>query len=385
MKRILFVDDEVNILSGIRRNLRRHFDVFTAEGGEAGLEMIETEGPFAVVVSDYRMPGMDGVQFLAKVRETSPQSVRMMLTGQAEMNAVIGAINSSKIFRFLPKPISRDELIAALDDALEQYRLVTAEKQLLEQTLSSSVKALVDLLGMVNPVAFSRAARIKRCVAWLVGRLQPPDPWEFELAGLLSQVGCATIPAETLQKVFAGQEVSEDEAEMVAHHPRTSYFLLREIPRLERVAAMIACQNDPSNLVEPYTEDEAVRLGAGLIRVAARFDDLVSRGLTPKLAIAELAGADPPFPEEHLALLREYDASEEQSMTVRAVNLRDLAPGMVLDEDVLAVNGVVVISRGQEVTGALIMRLKNFDKGMGIKQPFRVRVPCFTSVTPGEE
>ncbi|HHN74817.1 MAG TPA: response regulator, partial [Acidobacteria bacterium] len=186
MERVLFVDDEANILSGIRRNLRRRYEVFTAEGGQAGLEALEREGPFAVVVSDYRMPGMDGVEFLARVRAQSPHSVRMMLTGQAEMSAVIGAINSSKIFRFLPKPISRDELIGALDDALEQYRLITAEKQLLEQTLSSSVKALVDLLGMVNPVAFSRAARVKRCVAWLVGRLEPPNPWEFELAGLLS-------------------------------------------------------------------------------------------------------------------------------------------------------------------------------------------------------
>ncbi|HHN75046.1 MAG TPA: hypothetical protein ENK10_07440, partial [Acidobacteria bacterium] len=191
--------------------------------------------------------------------------------------------------------------------------------------------------------------------------------------------------AETLEKVFAGQQVSEDEAEMVAHHPHTSYCLLREIPRLERVAAMIARQNDPDDPSGPLADDEEVRLGAQLIRLATHFDDLVSRGASPRQAITELGRADPPFAPEHLRLLEAYDADEERSMTVRAVSLRDIAPGMVLDEDVLASNGVVVISRGQEVTGALVMRLKNFDKGMGIRQPFRVRVPCFAPVAVREE
>lgn len=376
MERILFVDDEVNLLDGMRRVLRRNYDVATADGGAAGLEVIERDGPFAVVVSDYRMPGMNGVEFLERVREISPDTVRMMLTGQADMAGVVGAINRSKVFRYLNKPLMRQDLLEALDDALAQYRLVIAERQLLEETLRGSIQALVDLLGMVNPVAFSRAARIERCVAHLVSGLTPPDPWEFEIAGMLSQVGCATLPPETLQKVLAGQPVSDAEREMFTHHPRAGASLLQGIPRLERVAEMIRRQRPGEDAGEPGGSDSRVELGAELIRLASAFDELAGQGLSKRDIRARLRSWDPPFDEVHLDLLEQFHEEEVTGASVKAVSLRELAPGMIFDQEVAADNGVILVSPGQEVTRPLILRLLNFDKGIGIQQPIRVRVPA---------
>ncbi len=129
-KRILFVDDEVNVLYAYKRNLRRYFDVSTASNAIEAIEIIKKEAPFASIISDFRMPEMDGIEFLHKVKEISPDTVRIMLTGFADLQIVIDAINEGNIFRFLTKPIQTDKLISSLNDALELHRIVTAEKEL---------------------------------------------------------------------------------------------------------------------------------------------------------------------------------------------------------------------------------------------------------------
>ncbi|MFH1417727.1 MAG: response regulator, partial [Planctomycetota bacterium] len=134
-KKILCVDDDPNILNAYRRGLRRLFEIETAEGGAEGLEAIASQGPFAVVVSDMRMPGMDGIQFLTAVKKRAPESVRIMLTGNADQQTAMDAVNEGSIFRFLTKPCPPEHLAKALTAGIEQYRLITAEKELLGKTL----------------------------------------------------------------------------------------------------------------------------------------------------------------------------------------------------------------------------------------------------------
>ncbi len=129
-RRILFVDDELNILYAYKRNLRSYFEVETASNGKDAIDKIMTQEPFAVVISDYRMPEMDGIELLHKVREISPDTVRIILTGYADLQTAIDAINEGNIYRFLTKPIPNDKLVAALNDSIELNRLVTTEKEL---------------------------------------------------------------------------------------------------------------------------------------------------------------------------------------------------------------------------------------------------------------
>ena len=151
-QRVLLVDDEQNVLDGFRRNLRK-FDITTAIGPLEGLQEVETNGPFAVVVSDLQMPQMDGIEFLTKVEAMVPKTVRIMLTGQADMSVSIAAVNEGHVFRFLNKPCPPELLAATLNDAIEQYRLVEAERQLLEETLRGAVEVLTDVLGLVQALA----------------------------------------------------------------------------------------------------------------------------------------------------------------------------------------------------------------------------------------
>ena len=164
IEKILFVDDDSSVLATCKRNLRKHFHVETALGGQQGLEAIDNHGPFAVIISDLRMPGIDGIEFLASAREQSPDSVFMMFTGYADVQTAFEAVNEGTVFRFLIKPCPLETLVKALKAGIAQYRLVTAERELLEKTVKGSIEVLTEVLGMVNPVAFSRATRIKHYV-----------------------------------------------------------------------------------------------------------------------------------------------------------------------------------------------------------------------------
>jgi DNA-binding NtrC family response regulator len=141
------VDDEPNVLAAFRRQLRTCFDIETAEGPELGLQTLRENGPFAVVLSDPRMPGMNGPQFLAAVKQLVPDTVRMMLTGQAGLNDAVAAANEGNIFRFLTKPCPQEVLFKALEAALEQYRQVMAERELLEKTLHGVNNVLTEILS----------------------------------------------------------------------------------------------------------------------------------------------------------------------------------------------------------------------------------------------
>jgi DNA-binding NarL/FixJ family response regulator len=131
--KILFVDDEPLVLDGYKRMLRGKFEVDTAIGGDKGLDAIQINGPYGVVISDMRMPGMNGAEFLALVRQKAPETVRMLLTGYTDLDAAIDAVNEGNIFRYLSKPCEQEMLVKAINLGLAQYRSVTSEKMLLKK------------------------------------------------------------------------------------------------------------------------------------------------------------------------------------------------------------------------------------------------------------
>jgi len=373
---ILCVDDEANILEGLKRHLHKRFVLETALSGAAGLELLDRQGPFAVVVSDMRMPGMNGAQFLALVRERAPDSVRIILTGQADLEAAIATVNEGNIFRFLIKPCPPESLVQTLEAALDQYRLVTTERTLLEQTLHGSVKVLTDVLALINPAAFGQASRIKRYVCHIATHLALPDMWQYELAALLSPLGCVTLPVETLEKVYAGQPLSAEEQQLFSTHPAVGSNLLRPIPRLETVAAMIARQHDPwdkpRNLRETHQEGPVI-LGAQLLQIALDFDQRLTRGLSYQRAIAEMLQQPHLYESRLVAPLKTLEVVEAETI-MRVVGVRDLFPSMVLAEDIRTKTGGLVLAKGHEVTSVLIERLRSYGKRVDIVEPFRVLV-----------
>ncbi len=372
--KVLFVDDEENLLAGYRRQLRGQFDVETALAGQKGLEVLDTSGPFAVVVSDMRMPEMDGIQFLAKARDVSPDSVRMMLTGQADLQTAINAINEGCIFRFMTKPCPPDALAGALEAGIRQYGLVMAERELLEKTLKNSVKVLTDILSIVNPTAFGRASRVSRTVATLASEVGSNDSWQLEVAAMLSQIGCVTVPQETLSKVYTGKILSADEEGMFEAHPRAGADLITNIPRLDDVAEIIAYQEKCFNgrgLPKDPVKGDGIPLGARILKIALDFDTLTSSGRNLTEAYSIMQTREGWYDPDIMGSLKRILALESLA-EIRFVKIEEMSPGMRLGDDVKTDTGFLLITRGQEVTHSLKLRLLNYKRTRGIPEPIKV-------------
>ncbi len=376
-EKILFVDDEQNILEAYQRSLRKEFNIETAVGGPDGLIALASQGPYAVIISDMRMPGMDGAEFLAKAKEKSPDSVRIMLTGNADQQTAVDAINDGAIFRFLTKPCPPVVLARAITAALQQYQLVTAEKELLNKTLNGSIQIMTDMLSLVNPTAFGRASRVRRLVKQITTILKVDHAWQVELAAMLSQVGCITIPEETLWRVYSGHALNSQEIKMVQAHPQIGHDLISHIPRLEGVAEIIAYQEKLFNGAGvPFDNRRGyeIPLGARILKLALDYDKLAESLLNGFEALEEIRERHNWYDPEIIPAL-ELALKNEIRYELRLARIDELTPDMLLAEDVKSVKGMLLLTKGQEVTRSLCLRLKNFRDGGAIVEPLKVLVP----------
>jgi CheY-like chemotaxis protein len=377
--RVLFVDDEPAVLEALSVGLRRHFDVVTAPSGALGLEYLRAESDFAVVVSDMRMPKMDGATFLALALDAAPDTTRILLTGQADIDAAIKVVNHAQIFRFLTKPCPRDTLRTALDSAVLQHRLVTSERVLLAQTLRGSIKMLVDVLAITSPAAFGRANQIKTRVLQLAGLLGMLDSWQLEIAALASQLGYIVLPHELCEKLEHRVALTAEEQRMVIRAPEMTEQLLANIPRLETVRAMLALH------IRPPTRDPAadattqlIQLGAHLLRVAIDLEALEPMRRDPtRSPFVELQVQTELYDPEVLEAVEQLygERAHAPRFAIRIATSAGLQIGMVLAEDVRLHNGALLVARGYEVTSSFLERLKNFAPGVYVDE-FRIAVPC---------
>ncbi len=375
-EKILCVDDDPSILQAFQRQLRKKFRIETAASGAEGLETIASSGPFAVIVSDMRMPGMDGIQFLIAAKERVPECTRVMLTGNADQQTAIDAVNAGQIFRFLTKPCPAETLVATLAAGVRQYQLVTAEKELLEKTLRGSVKVLTDVLSLTNPTAFGHASRIRRVVQRLCKQLNVDQPWQCEIAAMLSQIGCVTVPPDTLDKVYRGQALKPEEAQMLEDHPAVGRDLVANIPRLESVAEIIAYQQkrfDGAGIPADSVARENIPLGARILKVAIDFDELKWGGDEDVQVLVELRRR-PEWYDPGVLAAMEAVIGFEMAPQICEIGMEDLTTKMVFAEDVKTDDGTLLISKGQEVTVSLRQRLRNFATTRTIIEPLRVLV-----------
>lgn len=371
--RVLLVDDDQAVLDALCRQHRKLYSFATACGAEAGLAAVASDGPFAVVVTDFQMPGMNGTQFLAKARELDPSMVRVMLTGQADMQTAIDAVNRGQIFRFLTKPCDPDVFRSGLDGALEQFHLRNAERLLLEKTVKGSIEVLVDILALASPGAFGRATRIRDYVRHVAETLRLEDSWQYETAALLSQIGCIAIPNDVIQRLESGKSLTAEQAAMMEGHPKLASELLRKIPRLQTVANIVRYQRSPRS--QALQEGgETVALGSCMLSAALDFEELISLGASRKQALEALRQEPRKYHPRVVEALATAGAHPAQD-SVRLVPISQLLVGMVLEEDVRNVEGNLIVASGHQVTLGSLQRLRNYaELNLLDKREFRARV-----------
>jgi response regulator RpfG family c-di-GMP phosphodiesterase len=359
LPRVLCVDDEPRILEGLSLQLRRDYQVYTATSGQAALQTLKEAAGMMVVVSDMRMPGMDGATLLKQVKQRYPETTRILLTGETGRDAAVQAVNEGQIFRFLTKPCPPDQLRNAIDEGVIQHRLMTAEKVLLQETLIGCIKALIDVLAITNPVAFGRSTRVTRLAIELSAALGTRHFWQLETAAMLSQLGYISLPVELVEKLYYGERLTPEETTLAEGAPQVATNLLGHIPRLEPVLQILAAASRPQTLGEAGM----VETGATILRLVLEYDSLVAQGHANNIAIQTMRKSekyDPAVIEQLGTLVGASSSAQE----IRELTLRVVTPGMVFLDDLRTHMGTLLVPKGFEVTETFLERMRNFGSGM---------------------
>ena len=376
-EKVLLVDDDDRILHAYHRALHRRFPLEVAMGGPQALQALEHHGPFAVVVADQRMPGMTGLDVLEEAGRTTPDTVRIMLTGNLDQQTAMDAVNRGQVFRFLTKPCATERLAEAIQAGLRQHQLLAAERELLDQTLMGSLQVLTDLLANLDPDAFGRGRLLRERAVAMARELRFEAEWDLQTAALLLPLGRIALPPELLAKLRAGTALSVPERAVLDRVPETGAQLLENIPRLEQVARFVRYQAkgyDGSGHPADPVAGEDIPLGARILRVLDDFTSLEQRRRNRKVALEELALHRDRYDSRVLVALYTLFGTPASAAAgpERACAVEALEEDMVLSRDVATRGGRTVLLAGLRLGAAHLVLLRDLVTLLDLQEPVYV-------------
>lgn len=386
---VLCVDDDAAVLRAAQRVLSPRFAVTTALSPAEALSIAQqAPTPFAVVVADLQMPGLSGIGLLQCIRQLSPETVRVLLSGNADLRAAVDAVNAGEIYRFITKPYEPEHLVAMVSEASAHHEtLVDAAARgavAPDSQTTGYVTALNRMLEVVRPDARESAARIERRVREIVTYCSADIAIDLATdlcaAAALSQIGAASLPVDAADRIFGGAILSATDVARADGIAIASAEILANVPALAPVreilyatAVRVAAPPGASTATHGSVAGVAgVREGvdlAGRILAAAIVADQCSRqGMVNPAPVLEASGVSPALRERVRTIL----ARDDESARVRTIPLAEVRPGMTLAADVVAPSGVLFAARGQVVTAALVARLHESWDGALLSQLVRV-------------
>lgn len=378
--RVLLVDDDPNVLAGFQRSLRNRFTLDTSTGVADALAKVQSRGPYAVVVADMQMPVMSGLDLLVKLEATAPDTIRMMLTGNADQKTAADAVNRGHVFRFLNKPCAPEAFISTLEAGIKQHALVTAERELLERTLNGTIRLLTEVLASLYPEAFGRSEKVRDLVRDYTKYFKCKESWALEAAALLAPIGYLTMPPAIIDKARAGQPLNSAEQALLERLPEIGGHLLNHVPRMESVAQIVRYQakhydgrGNPCDNVA----GEKLPIGARVLKVLRDFAAIDAEMKDTAAVLDTLKQRPGTYDPRVLDSAFEFFDVRLQSSgpgqpVIRAQSLRELSVGQVLASNIETTDGLLVAAAGTELTTIILHRLRNFAELNAIKEPLYV-------------
>lgn len=358
--RILCVDDDERLLAGLELRLRRRFDVVTATSAAAALARLDRTRPFAVVVSDMRMPHADGATFLSAIRRVAPETTRVLLTGQADVQSTIAAVNEGEVFRVMLKPIETPALIEVLEVAVAHHLEIVASRERGETALRASMELLATTLASLSPPRGAACDGTRALVADVAAAACPTQAWGAEFASVALHLALAELPDELVQRWRARLEVTPDATRRVAQALTQTLAVLRPIPAAadvrEVLSSLIPAGSGPAWTGRP----PGASLPTRVVHLVLAFESHVLRGASHAEALAALHATRVPDDAPLIALL-EAAPSHLAPGSVRGP-LGRLRPGRRLSHDVRLASGVLLLPMGHDVTEATLELLRSLDE-----------------------
>nr|WP_320012505.1 response regulator [uncultured Desulfobulbus sp.] len=374
---ILFIDDDYKILKSFKRSLTPEYRVFVAENPEEGLRIFEEKGPFSVLISDMRMPGMNGVEVLSKAYEIDADTSRVLLTGYADQQAAIDAVNKGRIFKFLTKPCPMQTLIPVLEEGIYTYKLNVSKRFIGERTQQGLVGMLSQILAMVNPTAQRKASRLKNFSRHMARGLRPQQRMLVEMAAVLSQLGCLNLSQETMMLYDGGGVIGQEDNIRIREQFDVASRLLMHLPRFEVIIEILGLLQKSPHQFPAYDDpemQETIPLCSRILQTAIGLDLLLSTGKSPDEALNQLR-ADQPFYDPALVDRLNDFSFELHNEVLLYVRASELTPRMILAEDIRDKDGTLLATKGQPMANPLLTYLHKVHRRIGLPEPIGVFLP----------
>ena len=283
--RILCVDDDTHVLDSLQDSLRRRFDVVPSTNGFEALKMLVAE-KFPVVISDMRMPLIDGARFLKLAREHAPDTVRILLTGQSTLDDAVSTVNDGQIFRFLLKPCTTPDLMAAIDAGISHHAEIAARRGPAPAPKDGVVRGMMAMAAAVDPTAKPRGERIRKIVIALAGALKVGYGADIGRACELAQLGAIALPRETLAQLTSARGLNAEQGAELERLPEVAASYVEDIPSLASEHALLRHLAQP---LEPTRPGSAgTPLSARIARVALDYDVLSLRHMPDHLRLESM-------------------------------------------------------------------------------------------------
>ena len=373
---ILVVDDvaeNLQVLAGMLKE--QGYIPRPVPSGKMALLAARSEPPDLILL-DITMPEMNGYEVCEELkRDTALKDIPVLF-----ISALSETIDKVRAFQaggvdYVTKPFQFEEVCARVRTHLELRRSQLELQTLLTKTFVGSLKTMTDILSIVDPVLFDRSNRIKRYVRSMSETLalSPGRAWHYEMAAMLSQIGCVAVPKDILQKKQEGGKLSDEEERAFRMHPGVAADLIGGIPRLETVVAVLKAQLDPIK-GEPLSDvqrADAVLLGSRLLRLAIEYDYLRQSGSNAVAAFQTVQESWRNYSPPLLQALRVIVEREEKE-TVRVVMVGELRSGMILMENVMTESGLLVLNKSNELSANLLSLLKHYAAQHRIREPIQV-------------
>ncbi|MGM9994023.1 MAG: HD domain-containing phosphohydrolase [Candidatus Avigastranaerophilus sp.] len=294
--RILIVDDEPDNLALLYRTLRGHYEIAKSTSPLAALDMLKQEN-FHCILSDHKMPEMDGVEFLKRCSEISPETMRLLVTAYSDAAILIDAINYAKIYRYIKKPYNPEELLLIVQNALDYLQLKIDNKLLindLKELFAGTVTAIVEALDAKDSYTLGRSKRVTFYAVRIARSMQlnPMTLGKIELAGLLHDIGMIGVSDDILAKT---EKLTVEEYNEIKKHVHHSIKILDDIKQLDEVVELIKYHHEhyDGNGYPFGKKSEEIPLGARIIAVADAFDSMITpkiyrQYISPEAALAKI-------------------------------------------------------------------------------------------------
>lgn len=364
--KILFVTTDVELCKTVQSGLDQEFSITCLDNAEEGLQLLGKDPRFVAVVSGLRLPGMNGKDFLTRVRGVHPKLVRLMISGDCDLKVATEVVNEARVAHLLTKPCSVDEIYDVLAEADLEYQQAQMESNARRETLLGCVKMLVDILELTNPLAARRSKRILRRARRICAELRALPPQMMDMAVLLSNVGCVGLPSSLLKKMETGEDMTPQEKKTFSTHPSIAAHLLGNVPSMSKLSNIIRSQNVPCAKQPP--------MASRILKVCIDMDRMQDSGATPGQALKFMQSKPEVYDERVVAAMVRH-RQESDKIQCTPIPVAKLEPGMVMQEDMVTEKGAVLLNRGETLSEASHLRIQAFADLLRIKEPICAFMP----------